>query len=461
MKTIFKKSLVALALTGAAMSANATITITGLAEYSQEGITKAVGAAQEITLGTTGNTNAPVISSSVAVPVDGLIRVNFSAPVSTKSGFTMNLANAGVAVVGGLGANPAPTMTVANYGADFVVYRVTVNPLPANATITLTGLRFISTSLVAANGLTLSASTETALGASVDAAVTETIGKIVEQKKFEVLTAGRLDKTIDVAKQRKAFTAGTTATLVIKTTDDGGIANAFPVAYTAQKYTLEGDLSFLKDTDATTDGIQSDAVTLTAGCTTTSLTAAALKFSCNGTTVDPTVIFNITTNTASKPDADVAKVLNATNFKLTAEADFNNPAGLSSNIKTPFASTAVGSWELNGSDVQIPYMVFGTVSGKQFSQVININNASSIEGDIYVDVYAADGTALASNKKLATKAKANTVTAIQSEVKDLIGAYNGRASVRVIAEVPSASTQIYAAYVDNVTTERAVVVGLK
>lgn len=463
MKTIFKKSLVALALTGVAMSsAQAAITIGGKAEYANEGITTSTGAAQNITLGATTGTSDIVITVNTVVPQNGLIRVNFSAPVSTKSGFVMDLSSAAV-------VTPATgTVAVANYGADFVVYRVTnVGGLPVGETLTFNdSLKFTAPAIIAAKGLSVTASTETATGTAIESAKTEVVAELVQQVEFDVLTAGLLTKTIDVATKRTKFTSnGTTAALTIDTTDNAATTDAFEVAYTSQKYTLTGDFSWIKDTKTADAGIQAAAgvVTLPGACSQTSLTATTLKFSCNGTAVDPSVSFDLAANAASTPDADVYPVLNPTSFKLSAEVDFNNPAGLASNLLTPFADTAVGSWSLNGADVTIPYLVFGNVGGKDYNQVVQLTNKSSIEGAIYVDIYDGEGNAIAKNSKLTVTAKANSVTNLATELKALVAAakYQGKVSVRVIAEVPSATAQVYAAYQDVATSERAIVVGLK
>lgn len=463
MKTIFKKSLVALALTGFAMSsAQAAIAIGGKAEYSNEGITTATGAAQNITLGA-GGTADIVITLNTVVPQNGLVRVNFSAPVSTKTGHVMDLSD-----VAAVTASGVVTLAVANYGADFVVYRVT-NAAGAVAGSTLTfdnTLKFTSPAIIAAKGLSVTASSETATGSVIESAKTEVVAELVQQNEYEVLTAGLLTKTIDVATKRTKFTgAGTTAALAVTTTDNTGVTDAFEVAYTSQKYTLEGDFSWIKDTNATTAGIQAatGVLTYTAGCTQTSLTATTLKYACNGTTANPTVSFDLAVNAASAPDADVYPVLNPTSFKLTSEVDFNNPAGLASNLLAPFAAEAVGSWSLNGADVTIPYLVFGNVGGKDYNQVVQLTNKSSIAGAIYVDIYDGEGNVIAKNSKLTATAKANAVTNLATELKALVAAakYQGKVSVRVIAEVPSATAQIYAAYQDVATSERAIVVGLK
>lgn len=107
-------------------------------------------------------------------------------------------------------------------------------------------------------------------------------------------------------------------------------------------------------------------------------------------------------------------------------------------------------------------MVFGTVGGKTFGQVVTVTNNSNVEGTVYVDAWAADGTQLLNNKAMPTKSKAFSSTAYASEILAALGgSYNGRVSLKVTVEAPSSKVQVYAAYTDAATTERAIVVGLK
>lgn len=475
MKTIFKKSLVALALTGAALSAQA-VTVTGTTTYANEGITTLTGTSTRLTLGAAGTSDV-VITLGADVPQNGLIRVNFSVPVAALTAFSTDLSSAAIATTNdpdGAGPLPAATLQVANYGTDFVVYRVTnADGAKSGSTITFdNSLKFISTAVVAAKGVSFTVATETATGSTIEAAKTEQLVKLKQQVEFSVESSGLLSKTIDVATKRTQFTgsapANTEASLVItETNNSGDTVDSSEVAYKSQKFTLEGDFSWIKDTNTTTTGIQAaDGVidlTGASGCTLNSLTATVLKVNCDGTVGNKTIKFDLAANAASKPDADVYPVLNATSFSLTGVVDFSNPGGLASNELTPFNAEAVGSWKLNGADVTIPYMVYGTVGGKAYNQVIQLTNKSTIEGAIYVDIFDGEGKQIAKNSKLTVTAKANSVTNLATEIKALVAAakYEGKVSVRVIAEVPSATAQVYAAYQDVATSERAIVVGLK
>jgi len=121
----------------------------------------------------------------------------------------------------------------------------------------------------------------------------------------------------------------------------------------------------------------------------------------------------------------------------------------------------LGAWSLNGSSVFVPYMVYGTVSGIQFSQVLNVANNSSKVGDIKVDVWDETGKVLLSNTKVG-EAKANTTTNVAKEVREALAGLatpfvNGKVSLKITTNVPGKAVTVYSAYTDVASRERAVV----
>lgn len=473
MKTIFKTSLVALAVAGAAFNASA-VTISGTQNYSLEGLKSVTGTAVRVTVGSSSTTTSPTFTFGEDIPANGLVRISFNVPFAATSNFSYT---APADLFTGAGVN----LKLANQGADFVVYRAQAlvagadtlnlnsttfaagNPVPAPAS----GLKFMTADLVKVKSLVAVVSTENVVGQEQESAELE-VAKIVRKRTFAVDgTTGVVKGTIDVAERRTAFTAGSYQGLTTTVAAGAAGAFAFDVAYKAATYTLKGDFSWVKDTDTASTGIQDDDVVLVtgAGCSKDSLTATELKVVCDYTTNTngPAVNFDLDANTASKPNEKVAAVIPAQSFVLNGTVEYANVLGTSSNKESVFADLAVGSWSLNGSDVTIPYMVYGNVGGKDYNQVIQLTNKSAIEGAIYVDIYDGEGKAIAKDKKLTVAAKANSVTNIATDIKAIIAEakYAGKVSVRVIAEVPSATAQIYAAYQDVATSERAIVVGLK
>lgn len=454
MKTIFKKSLVALALTGAALSvqaADVNVTAGANQAFGQEGLATVSGTAVNVTLGL-NSTVAPTFEVESATPLDALIRVQFNTNFTTGS--------AAPTMPATITTTGTKTLTLANSGANFVVYRVTTaGGLLAGDTFSFSAAKFPASAVLAAGGIKVTVTTENgSTGAAIDSVEDAVLAEVKKVRKFDFVT--KANATIDVAKGRTAFSGTVTP---LETSNALTAVAAYGVSYKSIKGSIKGNFSWVKDTDADTAGIQAPAGVLAVGanCTAGDLTATELKFTCEGNGT-PGLEVSLQDNTDSKPDAGVATILSETSFVLDATVDFSNTLGLASNSAKAFDAAAAGSWKLNGSNVLIPYMVYGTVGGKAYNQVIQLTNNSTVEGAIYVDIFDGEGKQIAKNQKLTAVAKANSVVNVGTEIKALVAAakYEGKVSVRVVAEVPSASTEVYAAYQDVATSERAIVVGL-
>lgn len=452
MKTTFKLSLVALALVAGAAQAAAVAVSNTNKVYAYEGLTTTTGTAVNVQLGNNG-TNAVAFTLPTALATGSLIRITFSVPFTTGSDAPSHAAQIDVGAVGGA------VLDLANSGSNFIVYRVGGAATAANEAVTINSAKFPTAEIAKAGGLKVTISSETAVGASVDSVSNAVLATVENSRNFKVTT--KLAGQIDVSDARKSLT-GTVANLVTTNTAATAI-DAFEVTYNSVKGTIAGDFSWVKDTNSTTAGIQAaTGLFVIGGCgAPTKVTATALEYACTGTQATGLVV-DLSKNTAAKPDEGVASTLLATKFTLNGTADFTNPLGLASNEVKVFDSVDAGEWKLNGSNVLVPYMVYGTVGGKAYNQVIQLTNNSKVEGAIYVDITDGEGKAIVSNQKLTIAAKPNSVTNIGSEIKALVAAakYEGKVSIRVVAEIPSASTEVYAAYQDVATSERAIVVGL-
>ncbi len=469
MKTTFKMSLVALALVAGASQAATIVPANAGKVYGHEGLTTTTGSNVNIVLGAAGTgTNAlsfpvPGSGSGDELAENDLIRITFSVP------FTAGVdAPTHVDLTTGAGGNTfatgGTTLRVANSGSNFVVYRVSgagSKIVPADV-IQLNTAKFPTRDIAAAGGLKATISLETATG-TVKHSVKDAV--LAEVKKVRTFTlTQKLSGKIDVSQGRTAFAASPAATSLVTTNPAATTVDAFGVTYTSIKGAVAGDFSWVKDTVSTNTALDAATGLFTignCGVAPTKVTASQVEFSCAGDKAVGLVI-DLAKNTDAKPDEKVASVLKASNFALTATAEFTNPAGLASNEIKVFDSADAGSWSLNGSNVLVPYMVYGTVGGKAYNQVIQLTNNSKVEGAIYVDITDGEGKAIASNQKLTIAAKPNSVTNIGSEIKALVAAakYEGKVSIRVVAEIPSDSTEVYAAYQDVATSERAIVVGL-
>lgn len=465
MKTIFAKSLLALAVVGS-MSAQA-VTLTAAQKVIEEGLTAtnsttatvnnvtlgSAAGAPYVTTNTAGSNVAPVIATfGAALAANDIVRVTFDVAFATgSSGFTAPST---------LTTEDGVTLNLANAGSNFYVYRAG-GAVVIGDRIALPG-RFTRDGIKANKGLKVSFETEEAAGASIEATDDPVEVLDVIAKRTAKVTQDFAGK-IDVSQGRTAFEGSTYKALTTDQTTDATAGVAYDVTYLKQTHVVTGDFSWIKDSNANSSGVQPASGVIDAGaCTLEKFEATALTFEC-GANEDFGLTFDLADNTASTPNANVATVLPATDFTLTSTHDFNAGAvGLASNDNVVFSGEEVGSWSLNGSTVSVPYMVFGTVGGKTFGQVVTVTNNSNVEGTVYVDAWAADGTQLLNNKAMPTKSKAFSSTAYASEILAALGgSYNGRVSLKVTVEAPSSKVQVYAAYTDAATTERAIVVGLK
>jgi hypothetical protein len=259
---------------------------------------------------------------------------------------------------------------------------------------------------------------------------------------------------------RTTLKTGSSANLATTFTTVTPLRNA--VTFGDVTYTLEGDFSWIKDTNAGA-GLQPAAgvVSIPGSCTYTdaSSTATKLVFECDAT-AGLTVAFNPVPNTAAAgvPVAaatatGVAQTLKATKFALSSVVTFTTPDG----TLTTLSAADAGEWKVDGVYVDVPYLLAGKVGEKTFSYVVNVTNNHSQTGNVTLDVYKEDGTAIATRVAAGSVAPA-AIKRLSTDIKSILGAYEGRFSVKVFVEVPAGKAQVYSAYVDNETSERAIVI---
>lgn len=471
MKTIFKKTLVAVALAGLSANAFAAADVTG----SSAKVTSKQGAIATVTQPTL------TVTLGAEYAVGDVITFSFSGgalkPATVANQLSVVLPD----------NNDVMTLGLLEATENFAKYRVTVlnkdgllQETTAAGTVALTGLTFTGSAVRAADGVTFSYAAVTSNGLSLDTTGTKLSKKVIfvgDELDSEVTT--KLNAIIDVTEQRKKFASGgisdTADTLVIDSSlvtqvNTGTVAAPVNVAITDNatvtrvNYTVKGDLSWVVDTDANTAGIQTTAITL-AGCAgaaptfnTVTVTSTQATFACNTTSAVTVTLDTDQGGVAGEAPAP----LNTVNY--TADVGFvyttAAPASVAGQTEVGLSAEDAGSWKLNGSTVNVPYLVFGTLNDVQFSQVINVANNSGVEGDITVDVWAEDGSVLLSNEKVGV-AKANSTVnvagTVRKALKDKKAFENGKVSVRIVTNVPEDSVSVYSAYTDVVSRERAIV----
>jgi hypothetical protein len=461
MKTMFKKTLVAAALAGFGFSAYAADVTTNVVNVSAQG-------------SVTGDINAGtvLVALEAAYAVGDTVTFNFTGGLKTAP-LTLNT------VVGAaLAEAPANKLTLGRIGqtATSATYRVTqitgsgaVHGFVRFGALTGTGdnaagnnhpdtsLVFKAADVTAAGkvAVTYSAtlgSSSTPLDTPVEYNADPELasGALFNVRNQFVASinaaTGRFDGVLDVAQDREQFitpVVGTTDILTIGLVNNTGDTGA--VAKTSTSFTVKGDFSW-----AAAAAVATPACTGGAVVGTPVLTATSYTFVCNAATTGATLELDI------DQAADTVSV-SPTTFTVDASHVYGTGSIL--------AQTALngGEWKVNGSNITIPYMVYGTVGTKTFSQVVNLTNNGSQAGTIYADVWAtdADGKSVpvltnvivgTSNPKATTKLAGELRSKIEAA-----GFANGTVAIRLLTDVKADTVSVYSAYVDNATSERAIV----
>lgn len=458
MKTMFKKTLVAAALAGFGFSAYAADVTTNVVNVSAQG-------------SVTGDINAGtvLVALEAAYAVGDTVTFNFTGGLKTAP-LTLNTVTGAA-----LAQAPANKLTLGRIGqtATSATYRVTqitgsgavhgfvrfgaetgAGDNSAGDNHPDTTLVFKAADVTAAGkvAVTYSAtlgSSTTPLDAPVeyngDAELTSgALFNVRNQFVAAITAANRFDGVLDVAEDREEFTGGaTTDILTIGLTNNAG--DTGNVAKTSTSFTVKGDFSWAADSTVATPACTGGAVVGTP-----SITASSYTFVCNAATTGATLTLNI------DQGADTVSV-SPTTFTLDANHVYGTGSVLSQ------TALNAGEWKVNGSNITIPYMVYGTVGTKTFSQVINLTNNGAQTGTIYADVWATDAAGKSvpvltnvvvgtSNPKATTKLAGELRSKIEAA-----GFTSGTVAIRLLTDVKADTVSVYSAYVDNGTSERAIV----
>ena len=475
MKTMFKKTLLAVALAGVGASAQAATVAQVFTDYSKQYVA-----------GQTASTALPA-SFTVALNAeyknDDVVTFKFSSPLA--SGYTapssiIAAKDATGAALVLADAKAVITLGLLSQTSDTLTYRVTdVNKSFGNSTIgtflvfntaaagasKANDVTFAASTLLSVANVSVTYSAKTATGNfDIDTGTDNTKKITAAADQFKAEVTQKIAGSITLP-ARTALTSQTHLTSTF--TNTATLRNAVATAAGSTTYTLEGDFSWIKDTNAA-DGLDAAAVfsNLTAGCTyvAASSTTSKLTFTCNsasgaglGFDFDAAAIAantaapGVPASTATA--ATVAQTLKATKYALTAKTAYTTPTG----SFTTLSAVDAGEWKVDGVYVDVPYLLAGKVGEKTFSYVVNVTNNHSQTGNVTLDVYKEDGTAIATRVAAGTVAS-GAIKRLSTDIKSILGTYEGRFSVKVFVEVPAGKAQVYSAYVDNETSERAIVI---
>lgn len=452
MKTIFKKSLVAAALAAAAFNASAVVVTATPAVVSLE------GAVNEASIA------VPAITATAGAQYTVGDTITF-----TFTGAELDTALIAPTLTATLGGGDTATLGFVGATASTVTFRITAQTDGGVDGVSYTGATFVTGGLVfktatvvdAAGAIKVKHAASNVTGSIViDNLGTQeaTVATVTEQF---TATVTKLDGVIDVGQSRQKFVGATTDVLVVTTAE--AAAAVHDANYNSVTHVVKGDFSFAdtnKNGTITTAELNAAVGVVSAGDDTVAQpTLNASWTELTAVVTDVTDGPQATTFTFTEPGVSTSKpVLVPGAFTVTSTVNYT-PATGAAKTKAVLSAADAGAWTLNGATVQVPYLVFGTVGGKAYNTIVQLNNASSVTGDVFVDVYKEDGTQVLANKKVATVAgqsTANIAGAIKTELA-AAGAADGKFSVKVVANVPEDTAAVYSAFVDTVTGERIIV----
>ncbi len=453
MTNIFKKSLVAIALASVSTGAMAA-TIDDGAATPVAVVNVASEWAANVPAGTTAAPTNTVTAEDFVVTLGTAYTPN-DMLTFTFTGTGLDQRSTSVPTTLSImdGANIAGTIgwissSVNAAGDTEVVYRVTSVDTAHETnggTITFSGVKFAPNKL--GTGISVSFSAKTSDGTPIDTAggAARTAQLIRVGSQFASISVGApagLGATIDVAKSRTQFTpvAAVTATFDIAPSSYLVGTTVTPFAPTATygataaaiDYTLTGNFGWMLKEDGTVDATVVG-FTAPAGCAPLKVLATKIEATCTAATAfDPT--FTI---------AGANKVaIPAQTFSLAASQAYTvgSVAGVA-----PLTRSA-GTWALNGSDVQVSYMPYSST----ITQVINVTNRSSQDGDI--SVVAIDEAGNSHDLGVVAQSKAGSIQQIAGAVKNALEAKVGaitstqRFAFQIVTNAPEADVEVYTAY---------------
>lgn len=456
MKTTFNKTLLAVALAGFGVSAQAAVVsqeTTAYGDYSKQYV-QTVDADTVVTAGFD-------IELAAEYKNDDIVTITFTSDLGPDY-----VAPSSVVAAPGVANNSIVTLGLLSQTANVLTYRVTDITTGTNATTVGNILSFVDVEFEAGtlNSVADIKATYKATTASgnftIDSGKDNTAKILAAADQFEAEVTQAIEGLIALPDRNSLATNDG----LVTTFADDALNLRDAVTLDDITYVLEGDFSWIKDTAAGA-GLQTAAVVVPAGCAyeAASSSATALTVTCDNTPTALTVDFDIAANTAAAgvpasaaTAATVATTLKKTDYTVTATANYS---GTASGEFVALNEVAAGKWRVDGVEVDVPYLVKGTLGAKTFSHVVNARNNHSAAGNVTIDVYAQDGTVLGSNVDAGSIAP-NQVKELSGAINAVLGnSFNGKFSVTVFIEVPANSgSQVYSAYVDNSTSERAIVV---
>jgi hypothetical protein len=462
MNTTFKKSLLAVALSAAAMSAQAVTVSATATQLSFEGaanetsialptVTATIGTGVEYAAGdiiTITVAGGKILAASVpalaftpsGTQVGDTATITFLSKTETEIKFRVASVTEGGAVEAGI-----------TTGGTFALTGITLD----RASVLATATNKVSVTYGAVTGV----SNIVIDGPSTTGA--DKVNAVEVNTQLAATISRKLNGVVDVENDRKLFTnvtdTGAPADSTTKDTVSVAVTNTTtlntPATLASVSYTVGGDFSWM-------DADKSGAVS------TAELNAAfAYVATADDTVAQPTINAAMTEIKATATlvgavDAehdfqftipgtgDTKPVLSKQDFTVVAVANYTPTTG--SATTKQLVSGSAGSWTLNGSTVVVPYMVHQY--GK-FSSILNVQNSGTKDGAISIDVWAEDGTVVGTNLPAGTSKAGSVVSVAKTAVDALVAkgydlSKTTKYAVRIVTNVPASNVIVNSAYAD-------------
>jgi hypothetical protein len=301
-----------------------------------------------------------------------------------------------------------------------------------DSVITLTGLEVVPSSSNVGSVVSVSLDMLSSLGDSIDK-VTGKLGTVIDQ--FSVSVTDSLTAKVDVSKASKVLDASSDAIEVefgFTPTDFGTLSGAI-----VSTVTLDGDFGWLYNAS---NALIAGSVT-SGGFNFTSasqMPSVASTLTASVAAVSNSVIVNFTPSSANG-------VLPTSSLEASVTSKVGSGA---SAVVVDTADLKFKSWTLNGSDVTIPYMPFGSA----YAQSITMTNSGTVVGDITA-TFTANGKTY--DEVPVGTAAAKSVTNIGSAVRDAAAALGLKdAQVQLSVTSPAADIEVVAIYYSKADGDR-------
>jgi len=446
---MFKKSLLALALAGAAMSATAATVITnetGVTAISSQGLP----ATKAITIKPTGGTTSVEFTLAAGdntgiVPGGRLVIDITGAFFSAPAGTTIGLAGTDI------GAAHAITVSADSTSSQLIldldagdVWTIAA----ADNVISIEDLAIIVTGTDVKLSSVFQSATKVDFPSTAGPAIK--VATVSDQWKAGVVldldsdptVSGKLNAKIDVGNDRETFESEATSdvlTFDVNTSGTGAVVTDVTV-------TIAGDFTGVKsvvaDNTGTATYVINSAKTEAAYTYTSSTDTTAAEV------LDGTSAVTLALNTVA---ADVI-ALEARSYDVTLDVDYKDAEAVQHNLLALDAADA-GKWDLNGTSVTVEYVPYGPNT-----QVI-LQATSQFDEDVMYDVSYLNAVTgkMVSLTDVGT-ITANSVSKIGEEIATAIKAdsatESGKTRIVVSVNAPSGKVSFFSAFKDVADKDR-------